>query len=93
MPKYMITWKLSPAVRNEAIKRFATNARNVPAGLKEIGRWHAAGGGGGYSVVETDDPKHITNWVLQWSDLLPYDVEPVITDEELADSLQKNKLF
>jgi hypothetical protein len=93
MAKYMITWRLSPANRNEAIKRFATGARHAPAGLKELGRWHAASADAGYLAVETDDPTHITNWLLQWSDLLPYEVVPVISDEELAASLQKHGLL
>ena len=55
----MITWHLPSANRNEAIKRFATAARNAPTGLKELGRWHAARADGGYLVVETDGPKNI----------------------------------
>ena len=93
MAKYMITWRLPPATRNEAIKRFmSTDARRAPEGLKELGRWHGARGDGGYLVVETDDPKFITNWLLKWSDLLPYEVEPVITDEELGELFQKHGL-
>lgn len=93
MAKYMVTWRVPPSNRNEVIKRFATDARNAPAGIKELGRWHAARGDGGYLVLETDDPKNITNWILRWSDLLPYEVEPVIGDEEFADALQKQGLL
>ena len=69
-----------------------TDARTAPEELKELGRWHAARGDGGYVVVETDDPKAITNWLLQWSDLLSYEVEPVISDEEMGELFQKHGL-
>ena len=93
MATYMITWRLPPATRNESIKRFMnTDARRAPEGLTELSRWHAARGDGGYTVVETDHPKNITNWLLQWSDLLSYEVEPVITDEELGELFQKHGL-
>jgi hypothetical protein len=91
MAKYMITWQLPPGTRNEAIKRFmGTDAARPPDGLKELGRWHAAKGDAGYLVVETENPKFITNWLLKWSDLMVYEVEPVITDEELGELFVKH---
>ena len=93
MAKYMVTWQVPPHARNEAIRRFGTDARNAPDGLKVLGRWHTASIDAGYVVVETDDPKHIANWLLQWSDLLPYEVRPVVTDEELGALLEQHKLL
>ena len=93
MAKYMITFHLDGTARNEAIKRFvSTGGAPPPEGLTELGRWHSVATDGGYSVVETDDPKAIADWILQWSDLLSYDVDPVIMDEELSELFEKHGL-
>ncbi len=90
MAKYMVTWDIPPEVRNEAISRFMDgSSMQPPEGVSVVGRWFAAAGGDGWSVVETDDPKMISAWLLRWSDLLHYEVTPVITDEELGENIQK----
>jgi hypothetical protein len=93
MAKYMIRWNWPPEHRNEVIKRFTEgSAMQPPDGLSVVGRWHAAAGGGGWGVLETDDPKTIADWFLHWSDVLSYEATPVIPDEELGEMLQKHGL-
>ena len=38
----------------------------------------------GWTVVQTDDPKHIADWIMNGSDIMDYEVHPVISDEELG---------
>ncbi len=93
MAKYMLTWETPRENRNELIKRFMEgSAMQPPEGISFVGRWHGASGAVGWSVVETDDPKTITDWLLHWSDLLSYEVIPVIADEEFGELLQKHGL-
>ena len=49
-------------------------------------------GNGSYIVVETDDPKAISDWLLQWTDLASFEVQAVLTDEELGELFQKHGL-
>jgi hypothetical protein len=89
MAQYMITWTLPSDNRDEAIRRFSEgSAMQPPAGVTHLGRWHAAGGGLGFGVVETDDPKAIAKWLVQWTDIIEYEVVPVISDEELGEVFQ-----
>jgi hypothetical protein len=92
MAKYMVTWQLPHESRNEAIKRFSVDSIRPPKGVKTLGQWHKASFGGGYSVVETNDPKLITEWVIRFSDIVPYEVAPVITDEEIGELIKKHGL-
>lgn len=94
MGLYMVRYRLTSANRNEAIHRFMTNeaAMTAPAGSTSIARWHSVEGNGGWNVVETDNPAALADWTLQWSDLLSYEVTPVIGDEELGALFQKHKL-
>jgi len=92
MAKYMITWRLPAETRNVALKRFMEgSAMQPPEGVTHISRWHGVSGLG-WGVVETDDPKNIADWLLRWTDLISYDVFPVITDEEIGALLQKHGL-
>ena len=90
MATYMVTYKLPHANRNEAIKRFVSgDAMQDPAGAKTTGRWHAVGGKIGWAVVETDDPSIMLAQLLQWTDIIDYDITPVVGDEGLGEALGK----
>lgn len=91
MAKYMVIWRLPYTSQNEIMRRFSVDSIDPPEGVKTLGRWHMANFGGGYSVVETDDPKLITDWVIRFSDIATYEVLPVITDEEIAELMQKHR--
>ena len=43
----------------------------------------------GVTIVETDDPSIMTAWLLQWTDIIDYDITPVVGDEGLGEALGK----
>lgn len=91
MAKYMVSWQFPGDNRNEAIERFTEGSRmQPPEGVVHIARWHSVEGDAGWGVVETSDPKHLADWLLHWSDLLSYQVTPVISDEELGELFKKH---
>ena len=91
MATYMLTYRFSPEAQEEAIERFMEgSALEEPEGIRTVSRWHSAGGGHGWSVVEADHPRHITDWALNWGDLIDYEVTPVINDEELGEVFAKH---
>ena len=91
MATYMLSYRFTPEEQDEAIERFMEgSALEEPEGIESVARWHSAVGGRGWNVIETDDPKHLTDWVLNWSDLIQYEVTPVINDEELGEVFVKH---
>lgn len=94
MSVYMVRYTLSSANRNSAINRFMTNeaALTPPEGVTSLARWHSVEGNGGWNIVDAPDPKSIADWVLHWSDVMSYDVTPVVSDEELGELFQKHGL-
>ena len=93
MAQYMMTYDLPSENRNEAIKRFAEGSTMQPSeGATIVGRWHSVGPNVGWTLIETDDPKTIADWLLHWSDIMTFDVAPVIGDEELGALFQKHDL-
>ena len=46
--------------------------------------WHCAEGLRGFLVAESADAEAIAKWTQSWTDLLSFEVTPVVTDEQLA---------
>jgi hypothetical protein len=49
------------------------------------GRWHSAAGHSGFMIAESSDAIAISKWTQSWTDLLVFDITPVLTDEEVAE--------
>jgi hypothetical protein len=86
----MLTFSWSPdaKVRAEAIDRFQKNRGLATAGMKLLGRWTRADLSGGFDLLETDDPRKLTEFAYAWSDLMDLEITPVLDDHELKDALQ-----
>jgi hypothetical protein len=86
MATYLVTYRLPAASRNEAISRFINNeaAMTPPDGVVSVGRWHTVTGKNGRYIVEADDPVGLADWVLHWTDIMTYEITPVVSDEELG---------
>ena len=86
--KFMLTFTLQPATRNEAIARFLKTGGQPPKGAKLLGRWTSTDLSKGYDLLETDDPSSMTELALQWTDLMEMNIVPVVEDKELGDVLK-----
>lgn len=91
--KFMLTfsWKPDSQTRAEAIARFQKTGGQPPKGAKLLGRWTRADFSGGFDLLESDDPKALTEFALMWSDLMQLSIVPVVDDAELADVLTRVK--
>lgn len=69
----------------EAIHRFRTSGGQPPVGVQLLGRWTRADFTGGFLLLETDDPKALTEFALGWSDLMQLEIFPVVDDQELGE--------
>ena len=89
--KFMLTftWKPDTKTRDEAISRFQKTGGQPPKGVKLLGRWTNADFSSGYDLLESDDPKALTEFALMWSDLMQLTIVPVLEDQELADVLKR----
>lgn len=84
--KYMIQWRVHEDKRHEALSAFSemTSADDEPglSDLNLIGRWHDVIGLTGVAIVETDDPKALSMWLLNWNKFIDIEATPVFDDEE-----------
>ena len=82
---FHITYEVSPQDRNQVQKRFKETGALPPEGVTMQGRWHSAAGHIGFLVAESSDAVAIAKWMQKWTDLLAFDITPVLTDEEVAE--------
>jgi Domain of unknown function (DUF3303) len=66
--------------------RFRARGRLAPAGLNYVASWVTADRTRCFQVMETADQHLLERWMDQWSDLIEFDVMPVITSADAASS-------
>ncbi len=82
---FHIEWELSPTNRNHAQERFKDTGAIPPEGVIMKGRWHSVAGRRGFLIAESSDAVAIGKWMQSWTDLLSFNITPVVTDEELVE--------
>jgi Protein of unknown function (DUF3303) len=67
-------------------ERAATKGRMLPEGLRYLDSWVIADGNLDrcFQLMDTDDPGLLDAWRERWSDLVEFDVFPVITSDQAA---------
>jgi hypothetical protein len=65
-------------------RRFRDRGRLAPLGLTYVNSWVDAGLECCYQLMETDDRRLLDEWMATWSDLVDFEVHPVITSAEAA---------
>jgi hypothetical protein len=65
--------------------RFRERGRLAPEGLRYVSSWVTADLRHCYQVMECDDRALLDAWIAQWSDLVDFEVIPVVTSAEAAE--------
>ena len=74
---FVITYRFTPETRDAAQKRFLDGGGLPPA----------AGGHSGFVIAEADGVVPIGKWMQEWTDLLTFDITPILSDEEIQEVL------
>ena len=64
--------------------RFRERGRLAPEGVRYVGSWVSDDLTRCYQVMETDDRGLLDIWISAWSDLVEFEVHPVVTSAEAA---------
>jgi hypothetical protein len=58
-------------------RRFREYGRLAPEGLHYVASW--------VDVMEAEDVSHLDEWIANWSDIVEFEIYPVISSKEAAD--------
>jgi len=65
-------------------RRFRERGRLAPEGLRYVSSWITDDLRVCYQIMECDDRALIDEWTAQWSDLVDFEVIPVMTSADAA---------
>jgi Protein of unknown function (DUF3303) len=65
-------------------RRFRDHGRLAPDGLKYISSWVTMDLTTCYQLMECEDRKLLEQWMTRWSDLVDFEVLPVITSSQVV---------
>jgi Protein of unknown function (DUF3303) len=65
-------------------ERFRTRGRLAPDGLRYVSSWVDEPMQRCFQVMEAPDRRLVDAWIAEWSDLVDFEVIPVITSAEAA---------
>jgi hypothetical protein len=68
-------------------RRFRDKGRQMPDGLGFVGSWIAADLGRCFQLMECADVTLLQRWVAEWSDLIGFEIVPVVVGKETAAAL------
>ena len=68
-------------------RRFRDKGRLTPDGLQFVGSWVEADLGRCFQLMECDDVTLLQRWVVEWSDLVDFEIVPVVTSDEAREAI------
>jgi Protein of unknown function (DUF3303) len=68
-------------------RRLQERGRMIPEGLTFVSSWVSADLGRCFQLMETDDATLLQRWIAGWSDLMEFEVVPVVPGAKTAEAL------
>jgi hypothetical protein len=84
LQRYMIIETFKNGNAAPVYRRFREQGRLAPDGLNYISSWVTTDMSKCYQVMECSDRRLLDEWVARWSDLVDFEVIPVISSAEAA---------
>jgi hypothetical protein len=66
-------------------RRFREKGRLAPEGLTYVGSWIEANFDRCFQLMECDDARLLQQWMLQWQDLVEFEIIPVVPSKETVE--------
>jgi hypothetical protein len=89
MPKtlYMVVEHFKGGNAVPVYRRFRDKGRMTPEGLVYVSSWVDHKLERCYQLMETHDRALLDAWMAKWSDLIAFEVHPVITSKEAVEKI------
>jgi hypothetical protein len=87
--QFILTFTIPSATRDEAITRFLKTGGQPPPRVTLLGRWTQLDLCGGVVLLESEDPRALTAFAHEWSDVVELTLVPVLEDQALSEVLKR----
>jgi hypothetical protein len=84
---FMVIEKFRDQDAKSVYRRFQNKSRLTPDGVTFVNSWVAADLGRCFQLMECDDIALLQKWVAAWSDLVEFEIVPVVSGKDTAAAL------
>ncbi len=81
---YMVIERFENQDAAPVYRRFRENGRMMPEGLEYLSSWVDLKLERCFQIMETSDPKLMAEWIGKWSDIVDFEVVPVMSSADAA---------
>ncbi len=85
--QFMVIEKFKDRDALAVYRRFKEQGRMVPEGLNYVGSWIEVNFDRCFQLMECDDLQLIQKWILQWNDLIDFEIIPVLSSKETMETI------
>ena len=85
---FMVVERFRNQNGNAVYQRLRERGRLTPEGLTYVGSWVEASLDRCFQLMECDDASLLQHWVAQWSDLISFEIVPVVKGCDMAKTIQ-----
>jgi hypothetical protein len=82
--QFMVVERFKNGAAAPVYRRFRADGRLMPAGLTYVVSWVSADLTRCYQIMDCEDRALLDEWMSRWSDLIDFEVVPVIGSAEAA---------
>ena len=69
-------------------RRFRDGGRAMPEGLRYVSSWIEANFDRCFQLMECDDARLLQQWVAGWSDLIEFEIVPVVPSADTRQAIE-----
>jgi len=69
-------------------RRLRDKGRRMPDGLRYVNSWIEASLDRCFQVMECDDVRLLQQWITFWSDLIEFEIVPVVPSSEVREAIE-----
>lgn len=85
---FMVIERFKDRDAKAVYRRFREQGRGAPEGLTYVGSWIEANLDRCFQLMECDDARLLQQWVAFWSDLIEFEIVPVVPSAETRATIE-----
>ena len=85
--QFMVIERFRDRDAKAVYRRFRDHGRMAPDGLKYVGSWIETNFDRCFQIMECDDARLLQEWIANWSDLVEFEVVPVVSSEQTRETI------
>jgi hypothetical protein len=85
---FMVIERFKDRDAKAVYRRLREEGRGMPAGLEYVGSWVEANFDRCFQLMECADARLLQQWVAFWSDLVEFEIVPVVPSSETREAIE-----